>query len=206
VTGIVGTTVSMTYQREIELVFDMTSFQRNSKNSQIDLWYIANNRERDPLPSTPEKEFFLQCIRDQVRGLTQSRTKIADLLHMVRAAWDKANSTSNDIRLLNITFPTTVEKTSDSSVTIRSTLLIAPIETKVEVFLGLRGFSTPKGLEFAIQPDARVIYGEHFNVGKMAEFLKTHMGDNVVCRDSDSPPWSDVFVDLHERLLARGRK
>lgn len=196
----------MTYQREIELVFDMASFQRGQQNSRIDLWYIAGNRENNPLPSTPEKDFFLQCIRDHIRGLPQSRTKIADLLHMVRAAWDRANSTSHQIRHLNITFPTGISRISDSSIAVKSSLLLAPMETKVEIALEIRGESRPDGIEFLLHPDAKVVYGEHFNIGKIAEFLTTHLGDKTSSQDEVTPSWSDVVVDLHEKLLARGRK
>ncbi|KAI3545729.1 Spc7 kinetochore protein [Colletotrichum abscissum] len=206
VTGVSGSTVSMTYRREIELVFDMASFQRGQKNSRIDLWYIAANRENNPLPSTPEKEFFLQCIRDHIRGLPQSRTKIADLLHMVHVAWDKSNSTSNQIRRLNVTFPTVVSRTSDSSIAVRSSLLLPPIETKVVIALEIHGVSKPDGIDFTLQPDANVVYGEHFNTGKMAEFLTTHLGEGALSQEESVPSWIDVVVDLHERLLARGRK
>jgi kinetochore protein Spc7/SPC105 len=204
VTGVAGTQVSMTYKREIELVFDMASFQPNQPNSRIDLWYIAANRERSPEPSTVEKEFFLQGIRDHVRGLPQSRTKVRDLLHMVRAAWDRADHTTNDIRLLNVTFPTKVTKTSDSSVAVSSTLLLVPIQTKVEVLLGLTSTSTPGGVVVSIAPQASVVYGEHFNVDKIAEYLSTRIGTEAGAEMEES--WSNVVVELHERLLARGRK
>ncbi|OHE96658.1 Spc7 kinetochore protein [Colletotrichum orchidophilum] len=206
VTGVSGSTVSMTYRREIELVFDMASFQRGQKNSRIDLWYIAANRENNPLPSTPEKEFFLQCIRDHIRGLPQSRTKIADLLHMVRAAWDKSNSTANQIRRLNVTFPTAVFRTSDSSIAVKSSLLLPPIETKVLVALEIRAASMADGIEFTLHPEANVVYGEHFNTGKMGEFLTTHMGEKALSQEEGVSSWIDVVVDLHERLLARGKK
>ncbi|OHW90727.1 Spc7 kinetochore protein [Colletotrichum incanum] len=206
VTGVTGSSISMTYRREIELVFDMASFQRGQKNSRIDLWYIAANRETNPASSTPEKDFFLQCIRDHIRGLPQSRTKIADLLQMVRAAWDKANCTSNHIRQLNITFPTAVARISDSSVAVKSSLLLPPIETKVEIALEIRGLSRPDGIEFTLHPEAKVVYGEHFNTGKMGEFLTTHLGDKALSQEEGAASWSGVVVDLHERLLARGRK
>ncbi|CRK11031.1 hypothetical protein BN1723_009238 [Verticillium longisporum] len=207
ISGIADSTVSMTYRRSIELVFDISAFDNTQgKNSQIDLWYIATNGDGSPRTSSVEQEFFVQCIRDHVRGLPQSRTKIVDLLHVIRAAWDRAVSTCDDIRRVNMTFPTSVTRTSDSSISVCSSLLLTAIETRVEIMLGLRGVSTSDGLDFVIQPDARVVYGETFNTGKMGEFLTTHLGEKVVDRLADSPSWSDVVVDLHERLIARGRK
>ncbi|KAM0335387.1 hypothetical protein ACHAQA_000432 [Verticillium albo-atrum] len=207
ISGLQGTTVSMTYRRDIELVFDISAFQKGKgENSQIDLWYVATNRDGSQRESSAEQDFFVQCIRDHVRGLPQSRTKIVDLLQVIRAAWDKAVSTCDDIRRINITFPTAVTRTSDSSVAVCSSLLLAAMETRVEIVLGLRGVSTSDGVDFVIQPEARVVYGETFNTGKMGEFLSTHLGEKIVDRAEGFRSWSDVVVDLHERLIARGRK
>jgi kinetochore protein Spc7/SPC105 len=196
----------MTYLRDIELVFDVASFQHGQKNSQIDLWYIAANRSTNARPATAEREFFVQCIRDHIRALPQSRTKISDLLHMVRAGWDSALSTCDDIRRLNLTFPTRVARTSDTSVAVLSSLLLAPLQTKVEVVIGLEGVSAPDKIAFAVRPEAKVVYGEQFNVGKMTDFLTTHLGITLRGKDDERQSWSDVLVSLHEKLLARGRK
>ncbi|KAJ8114341.1 hypothetical protein ONZ43_g4926 [Nemania bipapillata] len=209
ITGVVGTSISMTYQREIELVFDVSSFGRDkASSSRIDLWYVAANRDRNPLPTSPEKEFFVQCIRDQVRGMAQARTKIRDMLSVVSGAWKKANHVAASVRLLDCTFPTKVVRTSDSSIAVRSTLLLVPLETKVEVTLTLHAQHTPGGLQILIAPQAQVIYGEHFKIDKVIEYLTTRIGTSVVTKEerSDTESWSDVVVELQERLLARGRK
>ncbi|KAL2755102.1 hypothetical protein ACRALDRAFT_1077212 [Sodiomyces alcalophilus JCM 7366] len=208
ISGISGTTISMTYKRDIELAFDVSSFQPNQANSPIDLRYVPSNRDAEPEPEplTPESEFFLSCIRGHVRGLPQSRTTISELLRMVRTWWDLAVSTRNHIRRINTTFPTTVARTSDSSMAICSSLLLVPIQTKVEVSLGVQAESRPDGVEFSIHPQARVVYGETFNAGKMSEFLSTHLGERVMPVGEGALSWGDVLVDFHEKLLARGRK
>lgn len=193
----------MTYRREIELVFDMASFQPNQPNSRIDLWYIADGRENNAIPKTHEKEFFLQSIRDHVRALPQCQTKVSYLLKVVRAAWDKANMVSSQINHVDITFPTRVEKTSDSSIAIISSLLLVPLETRVEITLNFSACSDSEGVDVAIAPEAKVVYGEHFNVAKVGEFLETKIGKKVGAVEED---WNDVVVELHERLIARGRK
>ncbi|KAF4443554.1 hypothetical protein F53441_11409 [Fusarium austroafricanum] len=155
VTGISGTVLSMAYKREIEIVFDIASFQQHQTNSTIDLWYIA---EQNTLPKTPEKEFFLQSIRDHVRALPHSRTEVSHLLKSVQRAWDKANLVSTQVDRLNATFPTTVERTSDSSMTITTSLLLVPLETRVEIKLNLQGQSNPEGLDVMITVEAKVLY------------------------------------------------
>ncbi len=198
----------MTYQKEIELVFDIASFQDAKPNSRIDLWYIAANRDHNPQPASPEKEFFVQCIRDHVRGLAQARTKIGDLLKMVSGAWKKSNHVTENMRLLDSTFRTNVVRTSDASIAISSTLLLIPLQTKVEITLGLHGQSTQDGVEVNIIPRAQVIYGEHFKVDKVVEYLTTRLGTRVVTKEEQGQveSWIDIFVELHEKLLARGRK
>lgn len=205
VAGISGTMLSLAYKRDIEIEFDIASFQTRRPNSKIDLWYIGDTRERGPAPMTPEKEFLLECIRDQVRALPQSRTKTSQLLGMVAAAWDQAIDLSRQIERINVTFPTTVRKTSDSSVAVTISLLLVPLETRVEVTLNLSGQSNggDDKLVVAIAAEARVVYGEHFNVAKVGEFLATRLGKQMGDVEEE---WSDVMVELHARLIARGRK
>ncbi|PTB40503.1 uncharacterized protein TrAFT101_005686 [Trichoderma asperellum] len=203
VTGISGPTLSMTYKREIELVVDITSFQPQQPSSRIDLWYIADSREVNPQPKTAEKEFLLQCIRDHIRTISQSGTKLSHILKIVQAAWDKSNWISQEVGRINVTFPTKVTKTSDSSIAVTSSLLLAPLETRVEVAFKLKGSSGPEGVDVNVSTDAKVVYGEQFNVGKVGEFLATRIGKSV---GAGGEQWSNVVVELYDKLIARGKK
>ncbi|KAG6095940.1 hypothetical protein E4U30_001939 [Claviceps sp. LM220 group G6] len=202
VTGLTGTILSMSYKREIEIVFDVASFQPHQQNSRIDLWYIGDRNDATRA-KTAEKEFFLQCIRDHVRALPQNRTKILHLLNTVRTAWDKARFVSSQISIINVTFPTNVVKTSDSSVAVRSSLLLSALKTRVETTFHLRGQSMPQGVDIEISTQVHVVYGEHFNVGKVGEFLANRIGNKMGIKQEG---WGDVLVELHKRLIARGRK
>ncbi|KAI1314293.1 hypothetical protein F5Y03DRAFT_336672 [Xylaria venustula] len=209
ISGLAGTTLSMTYEREIELKFDVPSSRGgNLSGSQIGLQYITANGDREARSPSPEKEFFVQCIRDHLRGMAQAQTKIHAMLSVVSDAWRKANHVEANVRLLNCTFPTNVTRTSDSSIAIRCTLLLAPLETKVEIILVLQGQHTRDGLEVSITPQVRVVYGENFKIGNLAEYLETRIGTMVTTEgeNAEAEPWSDVVNELHERLLARGRK
>jgi kinetochore protein Spc7/SPC105 len=215
ITGVSGSTTSMTYQKDIELVFDASSFSstvspfqpEQPSESRIDLWYIGASRELNPSPMTAEKEFFLQSIRDHTRGLSQSKTTVKDLLRSVSVSWNKASSIVDEIRLLNVSCPTQISKTSDNSIAIKSTLLIAPLTTKVEISIDLSSRSSDDGIHVEILPSALVVYGERFNEGKMGEFLLNRCG-NVVEEKGKSAKacWGDAVVELGEKLLARGRK
>ncbi|KAG5952571.1 hypothetical protein E4U53_000509 [Claviceps sorghi] len=202
VTGLTGTNLSMAYKREIEIVFDVASFQPHQDNSRIDLWYIGDGKDATRA-KTAEKEFFLQCIRDHVRALPQNRTRILNLLNIVRTAWDKARFVTSQIDIINVTFPTSVVKTSDSSVAVRSSLLLSTLKTRVETTLHLRGQSIPQGVDIGISTQVQVVYGEHFNVGKVGEFLANKIGNKMGAKEEG---WSEVLVELHQRLIARGKK
>lgn len=203
----------MTYRKEIELVFDASSFQSNHSgarqpsNSRIDLWYIAANRDMNPVSMTPEKEFFLQSIRDHIRGLPQAQTQVKDMLSVVSKAWNKSTAAGECIRLLQISCPTEITKTSDNSILIKAMLLIAPLMTKVKISFHLTSHSGENGIDVEVSPNATVVYGERFNEPKMKEFLLNRCGDNVEEKNqSTKVSWGAAVAELGEKMLARGRK
>ncbi|KAF3764463.1 Spc7-domain-containing protein [Cryphonectria parasitica EP155] len=207
ITGVQGTTMSMTYRREIELVLDVASFHPGQQNSRIDLWYVATTREQESRPPTPEIEFCLQCIRDHIRGLPQSHTRLSRMLKVVSAAWDCATTLANQVYQLNLTCPTLVTRVSDASVAIKTSLLLAALQTKVEIVLGIHSSTGPDGLEFRVSAQAGVIYGEQFNATKLAEFLTNKVGDRIYARnEKQTDLWCDVVSDLRGKLLARSKK
>ncbi|KAG6025019.1 hypothetical protein E4U41_001631 [Claviceps citrina] len=223
VTGLTGTNLSMAYRREVEIVFDVASFQPHQHNSRIDLWYIGGAGTDAAGAQTADKDFFLQCIRDHVRALPQSRTRILHLLNIVRVAWDKARFVTSQIGMLNVTFPTRVVKTSDSSVAVTSSLLLSALKTRVETTLHLHGQSAPQGVDIGISTQVHVVYGEHFNVAKVGEFLASKIGSRIgdkaaaaaaasasgvssVRGEDEGGGWSEVLVELYRRLVARGKK
>jgi kinetochore protein Spc7/SPC105 len=210
ITGVSGSQVSMTYRRDIELVFDASSFKPNGLqatpqqpiNSRIDLWYVAGNRELHPMPLTVEKDFFLQNIRECCRCLPQAETTVNELLNAVSASWTKALGAVNDIQSLNRNCPTEVSRTSDSSILVRSTLLLSPLNTKVDIQMNVRAQCSQTGVDVKLTPQCIVIYGERFNEAKMAEFLV----NRTSLSDEERKSWGDIVMELEEKLLARGRK
>lgn len=193
----------MSYKGEIELVFDIASFQPHQRKSRIDLWYIADHRDVNLVPKTTEKDFILQCIRDHLRALPQDDTRVSRMLDLVRAGWDKSRELSAQLDHVKLTFPTTVCRTSDASVAVTSSLLLVPLKTRVEVVLHLHRCASEDGIGVAVAPAANVVYGEPFNTTKMSEFLSTRISKAV---GSSGEWWSDVMVELHSKLIARGRK
>lgn len=212
ITGVSGTTTSMTYRKEIELVFDAASFSngthmKRAPNSRVDLWYIAATRESCPVPLTPELDFFLKNVRDHVRGLPQGQTTVKTLLREVSAAWNKANAIANSIRLLRASCPTEITKASDNSILIKPTLLIAPLATKVEITFQLTCNSSVDGINVSISSSAAVVYGERFNEQKMGEFLHSRCGNHIEEEgQATKVSWGAAVAELGEKLLARGRK
>lgn len=203
VTGISGANISLAYKREIELVLDISSFQPNGKRSQIDLWYIADSREAHPLPRTTEKEFFLQCIRENIRSVLQTSTSVGSILEMVQRDWDKAMFVSEQLRKINSTFPTVVTKTSDTSIEVNISMLLRQLETRVDLVLEFQGRTGKGDVEIDITSSATVPYGQHFNVAKIKDFLSARIGGGL---KSTGETWVDGLVELQGKLIARGRK
>jgi kinetochore protein Spc7/SPC105 len=212
ITGVSGTTTSMTYRKEIELVFDASSFfdgprTKQIENSRVDIWYIAASRELCPVPLTPELDFFLKNIRDHVRGLPQAQTPIRNLLREVSTAWNKASAVASSIRLLKVSCPTEITTTSDNSILVKQMLLIAPLTTKVEITFQLTCRSSSDGITVGVSPSAAVVYGERFNEPKMGEFLLSRCGNCIEEKgQATKASWGAAVAELGEKLLARGRK
>ncbi|KAL2270010.1 hypothetical protein VTJ83DRAFT_2194 [Remersonia thermophila] len=145
------------------------------------------------------------------------------LLRLVADAWDLAGEVEATVRRLNLTFPTVVEldgsdgdgtdgdeddggmedqdpenggaggAAAKAAATIKSSILLAPLQTRVEVRLRLGVVVQEKALlehgqvdgmagtdgnrprrravEVTVKPEAGVVYGEPFAAGKMTEFL-----------------------------------
>jgi kinetochore protein Spc7/SPC105 len=203
----------MSFRSELEVVFDASSFKPNNcqksitsprEDSRIDIWYIANNRDLNPLPFTPEKDFFLQNVREHCRSLPQSQTTIKELLNAVSVSWARAVKVTNQISALSLEYPTEVKKTSDTSIVVSSSLLLVPLETKVDFEFHLSTHSTEDGLSVVLAPQVVVIYGERFNEKKMTEVLASKAEGNVL--ESEDRLWSSAVLELEEKLLARARK
>jgi kinetochore protein Spc7/SPC105 len=139
--------------------------------------------------------------------MQQSQTKISRVLALVGAAWDMGRGVADHVRMLNVQFPTTVSKTSDSEICVRSSLVLVPLASKVEVVLHLKHRMVEGGdVEVDILPRAEVVYGESFKTEKVAEFLAGKIGTRVKGWEEKGESWLDVVAELHGRLVARGRK
>jgi kinetochore protein Spc7/SPC105 len=208
--------MSLSYHREIELVFDAASFQTSNHRSQgsnarIDLWYIGANREKEPSPLTAEKEFMLNCIRDNMRALPQAQTKVSAFLRAVATSWDKTRTLARQVKLVQTTFRAETLRTSDRSVALRVPMLLAQLESKVELVISLTCTQTGSEgdiVQIGITPRAAVVYGETFNAPKMGEFLAARIGSTLKADQAelDGGSWVDALLDLQTKLLARGKK
>ncbi|PSR79791.1 hypothetical protein BD289DRAFT_441911 [Coniella lustricola] len=205
--GAKGTVLSMTYLREIELVFDVAALKAAQADSRVEVRYVAVNRDQSGRQATPEVEFCVQSIRSHVTQWAQTRRGVSRMLQVVSAGWDRARVLSNQVRQLNLMFPTLVKYTSASSLVVKSALLLAPLKTKIEVVLQIQSTESASGVEFIVSPQAGVVYGEQFNAAKLVGFLTSRLGDRVYSRkEKATESWCGVVSDLHGKLASRSRK
>ena len=185
----------MRYKREIELVFDLQQPQ-TKQPSQPTLRYIAT-----PSPPPPEKEFFLHHIRTHLLPPLATTTSPRLLLTTVAGAWDKAAAVAEQIRRLNLSFPTAVAgREGGEGVGVTASVLLVPLQTRVEVVLNLEA----EGEEVVVTSEARVVYGEGFNAGKMGEFLRGKVGRVVTA--GGGAGWDEAVLELYGMLAAKGRR
>ncbi len=191
----------MRYKREAELVFDLSppppQRQQKQHPTQPTLRYIAD------APCPPEKQFFLDHIRAHLLSIPELAQSPRRLLAAVAGAWDQACAVSEQIRRLNLSFPTTTTTTTaptaaGGGVSVVASVLLVPLQTRVEVVLGLEA----SGADVVVAPGARVVYGEGFNPGKMREFLAGRVGGAAVGRMG----WDEAVLGLHGMLLAKGKR
>ncbi|KAI9769163.1 MAG: hypothetical protein M1839_003798 [Geoglossum umbratile] len=214
ISAVSGSTLTMTYRRDIELSFDVSSLLPNdisrpaakTENSPIELSYIADRREYHPQQLTTSRTFVLLNLRAQLGRLQQSATKVKDLLKLVSEAWNKANIIEEDVRLLNLYCPTEAVIPDDGSrkLLVKSTLLLASRATKVETVFAVAPGGEHASNTLEVEPNARVIYGEQLDERKVSEFLAGKVAGTVLSGTQGG--WGAAVRGLGERLIGKGKK
>ncbi|AEO65909.1 uncharacterized protein THITE_2113515 [Thermothielavioides terrestris NRRL 8126] len=141
---------------------------------------------------------------------------------MVSAAWDQAGAVAEQVRRLNLSFPTAVAATPDDGVRVTASVLLVPLQTRLEVVLGLaaaadggegnrNGNENGSGdgmLDVIVTPEVRVVYGEQFNAGKMTELLAGRIGGPVGGGKDGGKMvgWDEAVLELYKKLLAKAKQ
>ena len=207
----------MTYKGTIQLFFAPHSFQTNygqteatltQTNAPISLGYIADAHQYHPKPLTTEKRFFLQVLRAQLQFLEQSKVKVNELLTFVGSSWERACNIAEEARTLRVRYISEPTILSDEILAIRSIILLRDIRTKVAIDfeVSVRSVAGTIGIDVAVEPSARVVYGEELNAKKMSDFLSQKLGGKRKGKDSNIGRWAQIVRELEERLVARGKK
>lgn len=205
----------MTYQREIELSFDVnilllptsTPIEKLPSSLPVHLNLIGLDQSFDYLPRDTENEFFSICMLDYLRGIKYGEKTAKSLLDSVSTSWNKVKKVLNEIDLLSLSYQTETSIESVSSLKIKSTLLLVPLATKILISFLLGIKSGDNGINIEITPKIRVIYGERFNEPKMEEFIRSRCGDVVAgIGRATTPSWKDTVDELGKKLFARGKK
>lgn len=214
ITSVPENGVTMSYRRQIEIMFDMASFLPNrgasrplkAENSPFDIRYIAERYEYEPSPFTVEKQFFVQRTKMHLQGLQQGSIHVKDLLASVGSSWDKAHAVVEEIRLVNIQGFTETVITAERCLTVTCTLILPDVQTKIKAVFDVTTSSEEASLSVKVQPTATVVYGERFNESRMTEYLKARI-EGVVSVESKGPKgsWGRAVGALMEKLRAQGK-
>lgn len=201
----------MSYRSDLSLFFHTASFSTQNSaqpNTPISLSYIGDSATPKSRPLTTTKRFFLQLLRAHVLCLPQHSTRISTLLDVVSKTWSTALAVSEGVRRLEQDHMAEEAILSDERMAIITTLLLPKLQTKVRATFEIvvaAPVTEGESVQARIKTDAKVVYGEKYKEGKMAEFLAEKVGE-VVKSKTEMGVWADAVMDLKARLIARGRK
>lgn len=211
ITSTSGPALTMVFDRTLQLFFTPSSFMPNTsrtganarEDAPISLTYIADAREHHPQALTTDKRFFLQIIRAQLQCLQQSQIKAQDLLSFVSSSWQSARAIVEEARVLGVSYIIEPTITADETMSIRSTILLRSMETKVHIDfeVKVRSGEGVSGLKVSVKPTAKVCYGENLKTKNMSDFLDTQIKSG-----KGQGVWAKAVSELEKLLIARGKK
>ncbi|KAI9807862.1 MAG: hypothetical protein M1825_005168 [Sarcosagium campestre] len=217
ITAARGSILTTRFRGEILLEFDMSSFLPNDKvsrpaqqeNGHIALSYIGNDNTSEDSFSQGSvgRQFFADRITKRLLEIEQREWKVQDLLTFVSDCWTTASAVTKEEDHLNMHFPTGVVVSAGDALSIRSTMLLPNLATKVEVLFDVDcGFAKGENI-LLVKPTARVVYGERYNQPRMCEFLAASISASVSLEKVEGKmSWCEAVQDLEQRLIARGKK
>ena len=217
ITSAADTAVTIVYKRTLQLYFTPYSFQpsrgqadaaASQSISPISLAFIADADEYRPKPLTTEKRFFLQIMRAQLQFLEQSLISIDELLKFVSEGWEKACLIAEEARMLGVQYITEPSIVSDEHLVLSSVILLKAMRTKVEVGfeISARSREGVLGIDVAVKPKVKRIYGEELNETKLGEFLEQHIAGTKRAKNGHRTCWLEGVKELERRLIARGKR
>lgn len=202
VTGVAGARITMTYKGELAVAFDITDSQHGWGDPTVEARRVFTKSDAPTRHQEVARDFFLQRIRGHSH---KNDRKLSSMLSLVAREWETARCMVRNINVADTTYPTKVTRTSNTSIEVVSTLLVTELETKIEVIFAISLNTTRGDTQVTIEPSARVVYGEAFNLGKMKDYLTSRIKQTPGEHDVQET-WCNILVSLHRRLLTRGRK
>ncbi|KAF1990425.1 Spc7-domain-containing protein [Aulographum hederae CBS 113979] len=211
-------TLTLTHASTLRLFLHPSSFilpnsappAQDAPNTPISLTYIGDTLPK-PKPLTTTLRFFLQHLRAHLQCLPQSRTRISDVLTLIKDVWATAEAVQEGVRLLDMGFVTNTAIRSDERMAVEAGMLVPGVATKVrvafEIGVGVLGGGGEGGMqvETNVKIAAEVVYGERYDEGKMGEFITACVGTGVGEMEQMGR-WRDAVEELRARLVRRGRK
>jgi kinetochore protein Spc7/SPC105 len=199
--------ITMTHLNDLELYLQPSAFMTggNTPNQSISLAYVGDSATLHPRPLTTSKRFFLQLIRAQLHCISQSQTRISDVLSLVKNGWATALAVADGVRWLEHNYITEEFILSDERMAISANMLLPTLQTKVKVTFEVGVSLSVDAVQTDVGARAEVVYGEKYGEEKMGAFLRDFCGSEVRKVD-DMAVWADGMLDLAARLRKTGRK
>ncbi|KAI9783011.1 MAG: hypothetical protein M1816_001625 [Peltula sp. TS41687] len=194
IAGIEGTTMTMTFQRELQLSYDISTLTKymqpgkalEHKEPSLNVSYLEDARAKTPASVQTIKDVFVQSMNKQlVHKQPREPAGIAKLLTFVNESWGKAGVLAEEYRLLNLHFPTEVRRSPEDGLTIKSTLLLPSLRTKLQLAFEVSLFGEESPDVVRVSPRVAIVYGEYLDPSKMQEFLARRVGKSLCASVKD---------------------
>lgn len=175
----------MIFQRELQLSYDISTLTKHVEPGQVQgghgpivkLSYSEDARAKTPAPVQTIKDVFVQTMNQQVVHKTpRGATDLPKLLAFVSDLWRKAGLVAEEYRLLSLHYPTQVNLTQEDALSIRSTILLPGLGTKLQLTFEVSLLDEESQSSIKISSQVAIVYGEQLAPLKMQEFLARRVG------------------------------
>lgn len=211
----------MTFQQDLQVVLHTSCLMadRESESSALshgqamELTYLEAERNKVSSPQRSIRRVFAQAANGHVaRHRPRNTTELSETLASVSDLWGKASLVAEEFRLLSLHFPTDVTECHEGCLSLRSSVLLPSIRTKIHVVFDVSlpgpGAGAGAGVPASVSVRARavVVYGEPFASPKMQDFLARRVHEGLSGHeDYTAGEWSAAVRALCEKLTTQGK-
>lgn len=194
----------MVFRSEVQLTLDVVSFLGQSASSDsapLSLSYTESDEARNSGLSQTVKGFFVGAMASQIQKVQCASYQITSLLRFVSDSWGKALVVAEDLRMLNLIYPTRANVDVGNRLNITSTVLLPGLCSKMSVSFRISLQLKNMCASVDVEPLARLVYGKGIDEVQVQEYLNSRVSGHVSIQNVDpEQSWRGAVEGLANRL------